>query len=430
MKQAAASGFWAAFSAHTRELANADAEFRRHARFWTATLRFGVGKQRFRLRIESGAVAALERWPGGIAVDLAIDAPEADWRALLAPMPRPFYQDLYAAAIHHGFRVAGDASHYCAYYPALGRLIELMRVAAGGSVPDAERSGVSSAEAEATPHFEAAVGRYVRLTIAGVRQRIYFEESGSGDVGLLLQHTAGADGRQWRHVLEDAALRKRFRMVAYDLPYHGKSIPPDGERWWTAEYRLTREQLLAAPIALAQALGLARPIYMGSSIGGHLAIDLAIHKPQAFRAVIGLEASAYTPGGFLDEFHHPRIGNEFKAHLMYGMTAPSSPPGYRHETAWVYSQGAPPVFKGDLYYYSVDHDVRDTAAAIDTSVCSVDILNGEYDWSGTPTAGAELAAAIPGARYKTMPGLGHFPMCENPARFLAEIRPVLERIVG
>ena len=68
--------------------------------------------------------------------------------------------------------------------------------------------------------------------------------------------------------------------------------------------------------------------------------------------------------------------------------------------------------------------------AIDTSVCSVDILNGEYDWSGTPTAGAELAAAIPGARYKTMPGLGHFPMCENPSRFLAEIRPVLERIVG
>ena len=115
---------------------------------------------------------------------------------------------------------------------------------------------------------------------------------------------------------------------------------------------------------------------------------------------------------------------------MFGMTAPTSPPPYRHETAWTYSQGAPPVFKGDLYYYSVDHDVRNTAATIDTSVCSVDILNGEYDWSGTPTAGAELAALIPGARYKTMPGLGHFPMCENPARFLAEIRPVLARIAG
>ena len=72
--------------------------------------------------------------------------------------------------------------------------------------------------------------------------------------------------------------------------------------------------------------------------------------------------------------------------------------------------------------------MRNTAATIDTDVCSVDILNGEYDWSGTPEAGEELAAMIPGARYKTMKGLGHFPMSEDPERFLAEIRPVLERI--
>ena len=42
-------------------------------------------------------------------------------------MPKPFYQDLYAATIHHGFSVAGDTLDYCAYYPALRRLIELMR---------------------------------------------------------------------------------------------------------------------------------------------------------------------------------------------------------------------------------------------------------------------------------------------------------------
>ena len=37
---------------------------------------------------------------------------------------------------------------------------------------------------------------------------------------------------------------------------------------------------------------------------------------------------------------------------------------------------------------------------------------------------------IPGARYKTMKGLGHFPMSEDPERFLSEIRPVLERILA
>ena len=273
--------------------------------------------------------------------------------------------------------------------------------------------------------FDAAVGRYVRIPIEGVEYRVYFEEAGAG-VPLLLQHTAGADGRQWRHVLEDAELRSRFRVIAYDLPFHGKSLPPEGEAWWREPYKLTKDFLMSVPLGLAQALELAKPLYMGSSIGGHLAVDLAIHHPRRFRAVVGLEASAYTPGGFIDEFHHPQIGNDFKAHVMYGMMAPTSPEALRRETAWVYSQGAPAVFKGDLYYYSVDHDVRNSARGIDTSICPVYILNGEYDWSGTPEAGEELAAMIPGARYRTMPGLGHFPMCENPQRFLREIRPVLE----
>ncbi|MCY4342617.1 MAG: alpha/beta hydrolase [Gammaproteobacteria bacterium] len=277
--------------------------------------------------------------------------------------------------------------------------------------------------------IESIVGRYLNAPINGDEYRIYFEEAGSG-IPLLLQHTAGADGRQWRFVLEDEELQSRFRMIAYDLPFHGKSVPPVGKAWWREEYRLTKDFLMSVPVTLAEALGCDGPAYMGSSIGGHLAVDLALHYADRFRAVVGLEASAYTPGGFVDEFYHPEISNDFKASLMYGLMAPTSPEALRHETRWVYSQGAPAVFKGDLYYYSIDHDLREDAARIDTNRCSVDILNGEYDWSGTPELGAELAAMIPGARYRTMKGLGHFPMSENPEAFLREIKPVLGRIAG
>ncbi len=277
--------------------------------------------------------------------------------------------------------------------------------------------------------FDAAVGRYVYLTIDGVEYRTYFESNGTG-IPLLLQHTAGADGRQWRHVLEDAELAQYFQLIAYDLPYHGKSVPPTGERWWTQEYRLTRAFLVQVPVTLSRALGLSRPMYMGSSIGGHLALDLARERPDEFRAVVGLEAAEHTPGGYVDDFHHPNIGNDYKAHLMYGLMSPTSPEAFRRETLWVYSQGAPAVFKGDLYYYSVDHDLRAGAEEIDTNRLSVDILNGEYDWSGTPEMGAAIAARIPGARYQTMQGLGHFPMSEDPARFLDLIRPVLYRAAG
>jgi hypothetical protein len=47
---------------------------------------------------------------------------------------------------------------------------------------------------------DAAVGRYIYLLIDGIEYRVYFEETGTG-IPLLLQHTAGADGRQWCHLL-------------------------------------------------------------------------------------------------------------------------------------------------------------------------------------------------------------------------------------
>jgi pimeloyl-ACP methyl ester carboxylesterase len=66
---------------------------------------------------------------------------------------------------------------------------------------------------------------YLYLTMKGVEYRVYVEQAGSG-IPVMLQHTAGADGRQWRHLLEDAELIKDFRFIAWDLPYHGKSLPP------------------------------------------------------------------------------------------------------------------------------------------------------------------------------------------------------------
>jgi pimeloyl-ACP methyl ester carboxylesterase len=277
------------------------------------------------------------------------------------------------------------------------------------------------------PKFDTAVGRYVYATVEGVEYRVYFEESGRG-IPLLLQHTAGADGRQWRHLLEDADFQRDFRMIAYDLPYHGKSVPPTGNEWWRREYRLTKKFLLDFVTTLSRELGLDRPVYMGSSIGGHLATDLALHHPDKFRAIIGLEAAIQTPGGYDDQWFHPRISNEYKAAAMYGLMSPTSPENFRRETAWCYSQGAPPVFKGDLYYYSIDHDLNDTANKIDATRTPLYLMTGEYDWASTPEMSEELARRIKGAKYRTMAGLGHFPMSEDPVRFREYIAPVLDAI--
>jgi len=279
------------------------------------------------------------------------------------------------------------------------------------------------------PRFDRARGRYVYLTVQDLEYRVYFEESGVG-VPLLLQHTAGSDGRQWRHLLEDPWITDRFRVIAYDLPYHGKSLPPAGLRWWEQEYRLTQAFLLEFIIALSRGFDLDRPVFMGCSMGGHVAIDLALHCPEAFRAVIGVEAAMSTPGGAFDFFHHPRIGGDSKPAMMHGLMSPTSPEESKRETEWGYSCGAPATFKGDLHYYSVEHDLSvEQVARIDTSKLAVYVLTGEYDWSATPEASRRLAEAIPGAHFQELRGMGHFPMSENPEAFRAFLLPLLEEIL-
>ena len=93
-------------------------------------------------------------------------------------------------------------------------------------------------------------------------------------------------------------------------------------------------------------------------------------------------------------------------------------------------QGGPGVFKGDLHFYKVDGDLRERIASIDTKLCPLFLLTGEYDYSCSPSDTREVVAMVPGARCTIMPGLGHFPMSEDPERFLGHLRPVLNEIEG
>ncbi|HXZ86010.1 MAG TPA: alpha/beta hydrolase [Myxococcota bacterium] len=280
-----------------------------------------------------------------------------------------------------------------------------------------------------SPRFDRSFGRYLHLDVAGVEYRVYFEEAGAG-VPLLLQHTAGSDSRQWRHLLEDPWIAERFRVLAWDLPYHGKSLPPASQRWWETPYRLTLAFFLDFIQRFAAELALERPVFMGCSMGGHVALDLARYRPGLCRAVIGVEAASRTPAGGLDWLDHPRVTNEMKGALMVGLTSPTSPEAARREVGWAYAQGAPPVFRGDLAFYAEEHDLTQEAANIDTRRTAVYVLSGEYDWSATPALSRALADAIPGAEFVPLPGLGHFPMAEQPAAFRARLLPVLEKILA
>lgn len=276
--------------------------------------------------------------------------------------------------------------------------------------------------------LEPIVGRYVRLAVGGRPHRVYFEEAGQG-IPLVCLHTAGADGRQFRHLMNDDAVTRHYRVLAFDMPWHGKSLPPAG--WQDEEYRLTTAGYVELIMAFVRTLGLERPVVLGCSIGGKIVLELARLHAKAFRALVGLESADHQAPWYDDTgwLHRGDVhGGEVSAALMSGLIAPQSPEESRWDTLWMYSMAGPGVFKGDLFFYRADGDFRDRVAEIDTSRCPLYLLTGEYDFSCTPEDTLRTAAKIAGARVTVMKEIGHFPMSENPATFRTYILPVLDAI--
>ena len=282
--------------------------------------------------------------------------------------------------------------------------------------------------------IEPIIGRYMHLDINGRSHRLYWEEAGPADgadgIPLVCLHTAGSDGRQYRSLLNDTAITSQFRVIVFDMPWHGKSSPPEG--WQDEEYKLTTSAYVDLVNTFVDALELDRPVVMGCSIGGRIVLELARLHGDVFRAVIGLQSSALVQHYFdITWLHRPTIhGGEMSAAYCYGLIGPHAPPLHRWETLWHYMQSGPGVFKGDLHFYSVDGDVSERLAEIDTAQCPVFLLTGEYDYSCTPESSRQTAEVIDGAELTVMYRLGHFPMSEDPETFKRYLMPVLEAIAG
>lgn len=275
--------------------------------------------------------------------------------------------------------------------------------------------------------IEPIIGRYLTTDIAGQRCRIYFEEAGQG-IPLVCLHTAGADNRQYRHMLCDSDITSNFRVIAFDMPWHGKSYPPEGAE--DSEYLLTTERYVETILSFCRALDLNKPVVIGCSIGGRIVLELANNHGQAFSALIGVESADHQQPWYDTSWLNRGDvhGGEVCAALVSGLVAPQSPKRYRDETLWQYKQGGPGVFRGDLHFYRVDSDLRGKLGNIRTESCPLYLLTGEYDFSCTPEDTLRTAKSIPGAQVQIMKELGHFPMSENPAQFRKYILPVLQDI--
>jgi pimeloyl-ACP methyl ester carboxylesterase len=272
-------------------------------------------------------------------------------------------------------------------------------------------------------------GHYVDVEVKGEALKVFFLENGQGRP-LVCQHTAGCHNHQWRGLLEDPEITSKYRVIAYDLARHGKSDPPTNKEWWKEEYKLTADYYTEFIVKFCEALELERPIFMGCSFGGNVTLQLAHRHAEKFAGLIPVEGADRSSGFYLDWWQHPAANAaQVCASGVWDLMAPQSPDADRWATWFYYAQGSE-AFKGDLYFYSVDHDLRGKLHEIDGEACPIVMLTGTYDYLTTPEDSRRTASQIKGAEFIEMKDIGHFPMSENYPVFRGYLTQALERIEG
>lgn len=111
--------------------------------------------------------------------------------------------------------------------------------------------------------------------------KLAYVDTGTGDPPLLLVHGWCCDHTYWRDQIPEFA--KRQRVVAVDLRGLGESDVPDED----SSIELFRDDVAW----LSREIGLERPVIIGHSMGGLIALNVVRRQPELARAAVFVDAA-------------------------------------------------------------------------------------------------------------------------------------------
>lgn len=240
---------------------------------------------------------------------------------------------------------------------------------------------------------------------------------------LLLVHGAA----QTAHSFDEVApvLARDHDVVALDLPGHG-----DSDRW--PRYR--REDLAGAVLGAALVLGWRRPALVAMSLGGLTALTAAAAEPARVAGLVVVDVvPTIAPAGVgavraqlaadfasFDEavahalaFNPRRSEANVRERLRHAMR--ELPDG-----RWVYKLD--PAIGAEA-----THDLAALWDRMRHIRCPALLVRGAESEMLTDDGAHRFTTTIPGARVATVAGAGHSVMGDNPAGFVAAVRPFLDR---
>lgn len=150
----------------------------------------------------------------------------------------------------------------------------------------------------------------------------------------------------WRNQFSDVDLASKYRLLAFDMPWRGRSVPPP--ELLRTEYRLSNDLYRWTIRAFCDSLQLDRPILVGCSMGGYICFYCTHHDVGRYRGFIVVACRDFEPRRWQLErtFRDPRVNfNRLLAVASAGLMASMDDSEHADETAWLY-ETAP----GDLAF--------------------------------------------------------------------------------
>ncbi len=274
-----------------------------------------------------------------------------------------------------------------------------------------------------SPKLDVAQMRFVEA--AGVSAHV--ETWGDG-ASVLLIHGASSHIGTWRPTIVPL-LEKKHLVAAYDRPGMGyTSDRPAGSDTLAVQAKIAA--------GVIEKLGLKRPIVVGHSWGGAVALRLALDRPDLVGGLVLIAPVAYEWPGGVDWYNYwsanPLSGWLFNnviaqpfagASVKSGMEAafaPSIPPEGWMEKSEVSLAARPDALRAngeDLV--AAKREVAAQQRRYPEIKIPVAIMLGDGDKVVSPTIhGMNLAQVLSNARVDVVQGSGHLPHEATPDRFM------------
>jgi pimeloyl-[acyl-carrier protein] methyl ester esterase len=254
---------------------------------------------------------------------------------------------------------------------------------------------------------------------------LYVEVNGTGP-DLVLLHGWGLNLRVWDGLVEE--LRNRFRLIAVDLPGHGRS-PWSFTRGTPAEQAWLIHTTLA-PISNRYSL-------LGWSLGAQIGLDLSAAIPgQIDRLVLVAATPRFSeapdwPHGMKSELiqkmatqlreDYRRTVNDFLELQVRGSADSEEVLQQLRRALLKHGEASPRALGAGLGTLATG-DLRPTLAHVAAPTL---VIAGQYDRITSPAASQELARMLPDGRYVEIRRAAHAPFLSHRAEFAACVRKFL-----